>query len=76
MSGNRELSTLPSIAAVGANSPVIASCFCRRSASFSTPGGSNLVAPCESLVCASIGCHCTVLLRVCPLGKVTVNFGA
>ena len=75
-SGKLEDSSEPRNAAVGANNPVIASWRVRRTASSVTPGGSNLVVPSDSMVPTSTGAHCTVELRCCPSGKVTVNRGA
>ncbi len=75
-SGNDDDRMLPWNAAVGANRPVTASWFFRRSAESVIPGGSNFVAPCDSIVVRSVGRHCTVCVRVSPSGQVTVNVGA
>ncbi len=74
--GKLDDSNDPRSAAVGANSPVMASWRVRRSASSVTPGGSNLVVPSDSMVPSSTGAHCTAALRCWPSGKVTVNWGA
>src|SRR5699024_11177758 len=74
--GPAELSTLPCIAAVGANRPVTASWLLRRFHASLVSGGRNFVVPWDSRVPLLVGFHWIVCVRTSPFGKRTVNVGA
>ncbi len=77
ISGKLDDSNVPSICWVGANRPVMAIWFFRRSsAEYSPAGGSMRMVPDDSRLCRSLGRNWMVWVRCWPLGKITVNVGA